>query len=76
MRDHRRRTASRCLLSAAILAGLAGLLMRPQAVQAQCLPTTSPTTGQTVNCSGTSTTPVVAGGGQTGITVNVLNGAQ
>jgi hypothetical protein len=37
MRDHRSRTASRGLLSAVILVGLAAFLMPPKAAQAQCL---------------------------------------
>jgi hypothetical protein len=37
---------------------------------------TAPVTGETVTCTGTSTTPVVGAPGQTGITVNIANGAQ
>ena len=42
---------------------------------AQCVPTTTPTSGTTVTCSGTSTTPVVAVTGSTGVTINVNPGA-
>jgi type V secretory pathway adhesin AidA len=42
---------------------------------AQCVPTTAPTSGTTVTCSGSSTTPVVAVAGSTGVTINVDSGA-
>lgn len=38
--------------------------------------TTSPTSGQTVTCAGTSTTPITANAGQNGIIVNLLDGSQ
>lgn len=42
---------------------------------AACLPTTNPTSGDTVTCSGTSTTPVTAAGGSIDVRVNVDPGA-
>ena len=68
----------RCRLpfrQAAIAALSAWLLIASQAAEAECLPTTTPTTGQTVDCSGASSTPVEACPGQTDITVNILDGA-
>src|SRR6516162_1997953 len=68
----------RCRLpfrQAAIAALSAWLLISSQAAEAECIPTTTPTTGQTVDCSGASSTPVEAGPGQTDITVNIRDGA-
>jgi outer membrane autotransporter protein len=42
---------------------------------AQCIPTTAPTSGTVVTCSGSSTAPVVAVPGSTGVTINVNPGA-
>jgi uncharacterized protein with beta-barrel porin domain len=44
--------------------------------QAACAPTTTPTTGQSVDCTGTSTTPILAGANQNNITITLENGAR
>jgi uncharacterized protein with beta-barrel porin domain len=56
-----------------ILAAL--LLCSPRPAIAACN-NTSPVTGETVNCTGTSTTPITANAAQNGITINLQDGAQ
>jgi hypothetical protein len=57
--------------ASAILLLLAAL---PSSAVAQCT-NTAPGSGTTVTCSGSSSTPVIAAPGSTGVTINVLSGA-
>jgi hypothetical protein len=75
-----RQLSSRQAVSRHILLGggsiLAALLLcSPRPAIAACS-NTSPVTGETVNCTGTSTTPITANAAQNGITINLQNGAQ
>jgi hypothetical protein len=56
------------------VASLFFLAAFPSLGVAQCSDT-APTSGTTVTCTGTSTTPVIAAGGSTGVTINVVSGA-
>ncbi|HVZ13796.1 MAG TPA: autotransporter outer membrane beta-barrel domain-containing protein, partial [Bauldia sp.] len=58
--------------TAVIFAGAAGLLLSAESAQADCS-ATSPASGATVDCSGSSSTGVIAAG-STDVTVNVLPG--
>lgn len=64
------------LVSTAILAGLATIsLATIKPAHAACS-NTAPVTGETVDCTGASSTLVQAGVGQTDVTLNILDGAQ
>src|SRR5688572_28862397 len=64
------------MLSTALGAGFICILsLEPRIARADCAPTTTPTTGETVTCTDTSTTAVTAQAGATNVTVNIMDGA-
>src|SRR5688572_11345188 len=64
------------MLSTALGAGFICILsLEPRIARADCTPTTTPTTGETVTCTDTSTTAVSAQAGATDVTVNLMDGA-
>jgi uncharacterized protein with beta-barrel porin domain len=67
------RARAALLGGASILAVL--LLCSPAPALAACS-NTAPVSGETVECTGASTTPITANGAQNGITVNLRDGAQ
>jgi uncharacterized protein with beta-barrel porin domain len=73
---HRLSRKGALLLCTTLVGGLATCALPAiRSVEAACT-NTSPSSGETVNCDGSSTTPVVAASGTSNVTVNVNDGAQ